>query len=134
MAVVNSFAVMRNAEPAICMITREGLVLYILDQVTWLFGRAHTFAPRPAYDIASPEFFATDSLTLSRSRINSCQSAPPAAASPLIARGNIGADKVMVTSEGRGKHAPSGKNSRVPLSDTGIIGAPVSTAALNAPN
>src|ERR1700688_165147 len=86
------------------------------------------------YDIGSPEFFVTDSLTLSRSRINSCQSAPPAAGSPLLPRGNIGGDKVMVTSEGRGRIAPSGKISRVPLSDTGIIGVPVSTAALKAPN
>src|ERR1700722_2248184 len=86
------------------------------------------------YDIGSPEFFATDSLTLSRSRINSCQSAPAAAPSPLTARGNIGGDNVIVTSEGRGSHAPSGKIFRVPRSDTGIIGTPVSTAALKAPN
>ena len=58
----------------------------------------------------------------------------PAPASPLVTRGNMGGDKVIVTSEGRGKNDPSGKNSRVPLSDTGIIGAPVSTAALKAPN
>ena len=40
----------------------------------------------------------------------------------------------MVTLVGRGKYVPSRRNRRVPASETGMIGAPLATAALKAPS
>src|SRR5438477_1422691 len=46
----------------------------------------------------------------------------------------MGGESVMTTLVGRGKYLASGRNRRVPASDTGMIGALVTTAALKAPS
>src|SRR5207247_11182464 len=46
----------------------------------------------------------------------------------------MGGESVMVTLVGRGKYVPSRRNRRVPANDTGMIGAPLATAALKAPS
>src|SRR2546422_11456389 len=78
----------------------------------------------------SPECRAICSRAASRRRTTSCQSE---VSLPEIF-GHSGGESVIVTEVGRGKSVPSRRKRRVPASETGMMGTPVKTAALNAPS
>src|SRR6476660_9295237 len=78
----------------------------------------------------SLEWSAICSRTASRRRTISCQSDE----SLDNAFAEIGGDRVIVMDDGRGRIVPSRRKLRVPASETGTMGAPVTTAALKAPS